>query len=89
MGATAAYIIWRQCFKAHALFGISSSKKEVLQTAEDVRWGDIRRDIVELLESNSDYDDGSYGPLLVRLAWHQCGTYSQYAKVIITLCQRI
>jgi cytochrome c peroxidase len=27
---------------------------------------------------NNDYDDGSYGPLFVRLAWHASGTYSKH-----------
>ncbi|KAJ3338530.1 heme peroxidase [Kappamyces sp. JEL0680] len=27
--------------------------------------------------SNNDYDDGSYGPILVRLAWHAAGTYDK------------
>jgi len=37
----------------------------------------VREDIVRLLESNPDYDDGSYGPLFVRLAWHASGTYDK------------
>lgn len=26
---------------------------------------------------NNDYDDGSYGPVLLRLAWHAAGTYNK------------
>jgi cytochrome c peroxidase len=36
----------------------------------------VAQDIANLLESNPDYDDGSYGPLFVRLAWHASGTFS-------------
>ena len=81
MGTTAAFFIWKQSVSAQALFGFAGSKKANIQVLEEVKWEDVKKDIVELMESNSDYDDGSYGPLLVRLAWHQCGTYSQYAKV--------
>lgn len=31
--------------------------------------------IAKLLEEKDDYDDGSYGPVLLRLAWHASGTY--------------
>jgi cytochrome c peroxidase len=34
----------------------------------------VRRDIAQLLRDPS-HDDGSYGPLLLRFAWHNCGTY--------------
>ncbi|MCJ1368738.1 L-ascorbate peroxidase 3 [Acarospora aff. strigata] len=36
----------------------------------------VREDIASLLDAE-DYDDGSYGPILVRLAWHSSGTYSE------------
>ena len=39
-------------------------------------YDDVAQSIADLLESNPDYDDGSYGPLFVRLAWHAAGTYS-------------
>jgi cytochrome c peroxidase len=31
--------------------------------------------IARLLVEKDEYDDGSYGPVLVRLAWHASGTY--------------
>lgn len=36
--------------------------------------------IAQLLEENPQYDDGSYGPVLLRLAWHASGTYDKSAK---------
>lgn len=41
--------------------------------------------IAALLVEHTDYDDGSYGPVLLRLAWHASGTYvfppSPYIKL--------
>jgi len=37
----------------------------------------LRADLETLLASNPKYDDGSYGPLLVRLAWHASGTFDK------------
>jgi cytochrome c peroxidase len=47
--------------------------------AYDTNWDEIREEIASLLD-NADYDDGSYGPILVRLAWHASGTYSTFSK---------
>lgn len=46
-------------------------------TFEDYQ--EIYNEIAELLESN-EYDDGSYGPVLLRLAWHASGTYDIETK---------
>ncbi|KAE9367582.1 class II peroxidase [Stipitochalara longipes BDJ] len=37
-------------------------------------FGAVRKDIAKLLHQ-PEYDDGSAGPVLVRLAWHSSGTY--------------
>ncbi|KAL9612831.1 MAG: hypothetical protein Q9167_002614 [Letrouitia subvulpina] len=37
----------------------------------------VYNDIAALLEEKDDYDDGSYGPVLLRLAWHCSGTYDK------------
>lgn len=35
----------------------------------------VKTEIAEILE-DLDWDDGSWGPILIRLAWHASGTYS-------------
>jgi len=61
---------------ATVLFNIDELKRSLVQkqTVDD-RWKDIKESISKILESDPSYDDGSYGPLFVRLAWHSSGTY--------------
>lgn len=41
-----------------------------------VDYAAIKADVAAILD-NDDWDDGSFGPVLVRLAWHASGTYCQ------------
>ena len=36
----------------------------------------VRKAIADMLDVE-EYDDGSYGPLFVRLAWHASGTFDK------------
>jgi cytochrome c peroxidase len=47
--------------------------------AKPVDYAAVRKAIVDLLDVEG-YDDGSRGPLLVRLAWHAAGTYDKVSK---------
>jgi len=46
------------------------------ESSSEPNYDAIRKDIAKILDNN-DYDDGSYGPVLVRLAWHASGTYDK------------
>ena len=52
---------------------------DTLQAESHTNWEDVKADIADMLD-NGDYDDGSYGPLFVRLAWHASGTYDVASK---------
>jgi len=40
----------------------------------------VYNEIAARLEEKDDYDDGSFGPVLLRLAWHASGTYDKETK---------
>jgi cytochrome c peroxidase len=46
----------------------------------EVDYKAVEADLVALIESAGSYDDGSYGPLFIRLAWHSAGNYSKHDK---------
>ncbi|KAK7418218.1 heme peroxidase [Neonectria magnoliae] len=53
----------------------AASAKVVNPTKEDYQ--KVYNEIAARLEENDDYDDGSFGPVLLRLAWHASGTYDK------------
>ena len=43
-------------------------------------YGAVRKAIADILDAE-DHDDGSYGPIFVRLAWHASGTFDKATGV--------
>lgn len=52
-------------------FALSSSS---VAASSEVDYKAVRKTIADILD-NENYDDGSFGPVFVRLAWHAAGTY--------------
>ena len=50
-----------------------ATNKPFTPTQKDYQ--DVYNEIAHLLVEHDEYDDGSYGPVLLRLAWHASGTY--------------
>ncbi|KAI5285982.1 heme peroxidase [Ascosphaera aggregata] len=58
--------------------GAVANVKSITPTKQDYQT--VYDEIARLLVEKDDYDDGSYGPVLVRLAWHSSGTYDKYTR---------
>jgi len=52
----------------------------LLADAKKADYNQIRKEIEGILEANPEYDDGSVGPVFVRLAWHAAGTFDKNSK---------
>jgi cytochrome c peroxidase len=59
-------------------FPIAPGKKSVEEIAKPGDYQAVYNAIAEVLEEGADnYDDGSFGPVILRLAWHASGTYDK------------
>ncbi|GAX79053.1 hypothetical protein CEUSTIGMA_g6493.t1 [Chlamydomonas eustigma] len=64
---------------AYALFNSEMPQPAALATGQTTvkkDYGAVKKAIEDILDVEG-YDDGSYGPLLVRLAWHASGTFDK------------
>lgn len=60
------------------LLGAAGVKLASIPSGKDFEdYQKVYNGIAEKLVDKDDYDDGSYGPVLLRLAWHCSGTYDK------------
>ncbi|KAI8385059.1 heme peroxidase [Radiomyces spectabilis] len=64
----------------HTVKIVQPTDTKLAEKRKEIDYNQVYKDIAEILDENSDYDDGSYGPVLVRLAWHASGTYDDETK---------
>ncbi|KAL8292338.1 hypothetical protein RQP46_001804 [Phenoliferia psychrophenolica] len=75
-GGIAAVLLGGGAYYAFGDMATDPAKLKVAASPKEVDYQAVYNAIADILEAE-DYDDGSYGPVLVRLAWHCSGTYSK------------
>mmetsp|Transcript_166579 Transcript_166579/g.529339 ORF Transcript_166579/g.529339 Transcript_166579/m.529339 type:complete len:520 (+) Transcript_166579:84-1643(+) len=54
---------------------VNSGARDAGELDTNTDFDQVRKDIMKVMDS-PEWDDGSYAPVLIRLAWHSAGTYS-------------
>jgi cytochrome c peroxidase len=52
----------------------ASAKGKIVTNPKFEDYQEVYNDIAKALAEHDEYEDGSYGPVIVRLAWHASGT---------------
>ncbi|KAI0268818.1 cytochrome c peroxidase [Gloeopeniophorella convolvens] len=60
--------------------GAQATKAALNFTPTKADYQKVYNKIAQKIDDAGDYDDGSFGPLLLRLAWHSSGTYDKDSK---------
>lgn len=63
--------------KNAAMKGSAPDQQSGIITPKFENYQEVYDEIAKRLVENDDYDDGSYGPVLLRLGWHASGTYDK------------
>ena len=82
--STARVVVTKKFLATSTLFGtmgytLYNNSGTTTFAAKTLDYGEIKQAIADILDVDN-YDDGSYGPVFVRLGWHASGTYSKYDK---------
>jgi len=64
---------------ALTLYLLKEASADEKKSAGSVDYAAVRKDIQALLD-DPKYDDGSYGPVFIRLAWHASGTFDKISR---------
>lgn len=70
---------------SQGLFDAAGAPKPLNPTFDDYQG--VYNAIAKKLADETDYDDGSYGPVLLRLAWHASGTYATHQTRLVLTTQ--
>ena len=72
-GGAGSYFYLNNGSSAHLQDSSAGEKRGVFTPIKD-DYQKVYNEIAKRLEEFDDYDDGSYGPVIIRLAWHCSGT---------------
>ncbi|KAH9040182.1 heme peroxidase [Lactarius pseudohatsudake] len=60
--------------------GVQATKAALKFTPTKDDYQKVYNKIAQKIDDANDYDDGSFGPVLLRLAWHSAGTFDKESK---------